>query len=304
MPGAESRVVQVVGLDPRLDEAAHQRLERRRVVVDAGQQHGLAHHRHAGVDDPGAGGAGGGGQLARMVGVQRDVGGLASGCASPRPAPAVTVAGSATGTRVWKRTTFTCSISARRAISVGQPARREHQRIAAGQDHLPDRRVGGDVGEGGVQLGGRQRRGLAGPDHLAAEAEAAVDRAGVGHLQQHPVRVAVHDAADRRCGRRRRSGRPTRRARRSARPRWAGTGGRSDRRRRRGRSAPASAPASPPRRSARRPAPAPATCGRARSGRRRPGLAGIGGRFGVMRRRLRAAASISRPRCAPRRSPA
>ena len=35
------------------------------------------------------------------------------------------------------------------------------------------------------------------PDHFAAEAEPAIDRAGIDELEQHPVGVAVHDALDR-----------------------------------------------------------------------------------------------------------
>ena len=58
--------------------------------------------------------------------------------------------------------------------------------------------TGGDPGEGAVQLRRRQRRGLARPHPLAAEAEPAVDGADVGQLQQHPVRVTVHDPRDRR----------------------------------------------------------------------------------------------------------
>ena len=35
------------------------------------------------------------------------------------------------------------------------------------------------------------------PDHFAAEAEPAIHRAGIDELEQHPVRIAVHDAFDR-----------------------------------------------------------------------------------------------------------
>jgi hypothetical protein len=83
---------------------------------------------------------------------------------------------------------------------VAQAARRQHQRVAAGDDHLPDLRVGGDVGEGGVQLFRRQVGQPLGPDHLAAEAEPAIDRAGVGGFQQHAVGIAVDDPLDRAVG--------------------------------------------------------------------------------------------------------
>ena len=65
----EVAMVQVVGLDPGLDEGPHQRLQRTRIVVDPSQQHGLAEQWQAGVGEAVAGGAGRGGQLARMVGV-------------------------------------------------------------------------------------------------------------------------------------------------------------------------------------------------------------------------------------------
>ena len=50
-------VVQVIGLDPALDERPHQRAERLGVIVDAAQQHRLLQHRNAGIDQTRAGGA-------------------------------------------------------------------------------------------------------------------------------------------------------------------------------------------------------------------------------------------------------
>ena len=67
-------MVQVIGLDPAFDEGPHQRFQRRRVVVDAAQQHRLAHQGNAGIDQPRAGSAGLWGQFARMVGMDRDPG--------------------------------------------------------------------------------------------------------------------------------------------------------------------------------------------------------------------------------------
>ena len=79
-----------------------------------------------------------------------------------------------------------------------EPARRQHQRIAAGQDHLPDFRVRADIIERRRVGLVRQRVLLAGSDHLAAEAEAAIDRADMNELEQHAVGIAMHDACDRR----------------------------------------------------------------------------------------------------------
>jgi hypothetical protein len=55
-------------------QASHQRFERCGIVVHAAQQHRLAHHRNAGVDDARAGGAHCRRQFARMIGMQRHVG--------------------------------------------------------------------------------------------------------------------------------------------------------------------------------------------------------------------------------------
>ncbi len=78
--GSEVGVVEVVGLDARLQEGAHQVGEGVDVVVDAGEQDGLAQQRYAGVNKARAGGAGGRRQFARMVAVHGDVNGL--GCAA------------------------------------------------------------------------------------------------------------------------------------------------------------------------------------------------------------------------------
>src|SRR6476660_8379261 len=77
-----------------------------------------------------------------------------------------------------------------------EPARREHQRIAASQHDLPHLEMSGDIADRGVELMRRQGFG-GGADYLAPEAEAAINRADVGELEQHAVGIAVHDAIDR-----------------------------------------------------------------------------------------------------------
>src|SRR5665213_4254963 len=57
-----------------------------------------------------------------------------------------------------------------------KPPRREQERIAAGDDDLPDLLVAADVTERRVKLGDAQLL-VAAPDLLAPEAEAAIDRA-------------------------------------------------------------------------------------------------------------------------------
>ena len=55
--------------------------------------------------------------------------------------------------------------------------------------------VAGDVGIGGGQFRIAQQAAI-GADLFAAEAEAAIDRAGEQGFEQRPVRVAVDDAGD------------------------------------------------------------------------------------------------------------
>ena len=56
-------------------------------------------------------------------------------------------------------------------------------------------RMRADIVERGGELRARERAPV--PDHLAAEAEAAIDRADMDRLEQHAVGIAVHDALDR-----------------------------------------------------------------------------------------------------------
>src|SRR6478736_9580429 len=55
--GREVAVVQIIGFYAAFDERPHQRFQRRGIVIDAPQQHRLADHGNAGIDDDGAGGA-------------------------------------------------------------------------------------------------------------------------------------------------------------------------------------------------------------------------------------------------------
>ncbi len=189
-------MVQVVRFDPALDERPQQRAKRLDVVVHPAQQHGLRQHRDAGVD-----------QAARRprapLGTARADDWRAARRSSlflvvrsARTSAAETRSGAATGMRVWTRSTLTWPIGGKRIDHGVEPARRKHERIAAGQNDLPDLRGGADVIERGGERARRQRS-PARPDHLAAEAEAAIDRAGVDELEQHPVGIAVHDAFDR-----------------------------------------------------------------------------------------------------------
>ena len=172
---------------------AHQRCQRRGVVVDAAQQHRLADHRDAGIDEPGAAPRARRRQLARMVGVQRDIGRLAGRLAARATSAASTARARPTGTRVWKRTTFTCAIAASAPMIVAEPARRQDQRIAAGEDDLPDLRMRRDVGERRVELLARQRLPAPGRPSRAGSRSGNRPRRRA-RLQQHAVGIAMDDA--------------------------------------------------------------------------------------------------------------
>ncbi len=196
VPGAlgEVAVVQVVGLHPVGHQGPEQPLQRLRGVVHPAQQHGLAEQRDAapveapqraarrladllaviGVDHHPDGGLGGQG-LHQLVGDPLGV---------DHRHPGVEADHLDVLDRVQRRHD--------RAELGG----RDDQRIAAGEDDLPHLLVGPDVVEGRLQLR-LAEHALAGADHLAAEAEAAVDRAQVHRLEQQPVRVAVGDPLDR-----------------------------------------------------------------------------------------------------------
>src|SRR4029077_20143007 len=77
-----------------------------------------------------------------------------------------------------------------------EPAGREHQRIDAGQNRLSPLGMRRDIAERGVEL--THRQGFSGrANHLAPEAETAIDRADMGELEQYTVGIAVHNAFDR-----------------------------------------------------------------------------------------------------------
>ena len=59
----------------QFDKGPHQRFERRRIVIDAAQQHRLAHQRKARIGEPGARGPRRRREFARMIGVDRNPGG-------------------------------------------------------------------------------------------------------------------------------------------------------------------------------------------------------------------------------------
>lgn len=182
-------VVEVVGLHPVLDEGPHQLPEGFGVVVDAGEQHRLADQRDAGVGEAGDGGAGRRGEFAGMIRVYRHP----SGDARRRQR------GDQRVRHPFRRDHRDAGVEAhdpyvvdvRKGLNqLGNSPRRGDQRVAAGDDHLPDLRMGPDIIDSvfkGLRFQVRRLRA----DHLAAEAESAVDRTDMDEFQQHPVRVTV-----------------------------------------------------------------------------------------------------------------
>src|SRR6266550_7380859 len=76
-----------------------------------------------------------------------------------------------------------------------ETARRKYERIAAGEDHLPNFAMRADIGDRGIELCARE--GVCASNHFAAETKAAIGGTDVDRLEQHPVGVPVHDAFNR-----------------------------------------------------------------------------------------------------------
>ncbi len=187
--------MQIIWLDPALDEGAHQRGERRGIVIDAAQQDRLAHQWNTGICKPRTRRAGIGAQFAGMVGVDRDPGGRAL---DPQRRDHLGI--DAPGIGDWNTGVDADDLHmmdpGKIGHDLGQPARRQHQRIAAGQDDFPDLRMGADVIQRRAVGVIGQGRGLSWSDHFAPETEPAIDRTDMNELEQDPVRIAMHDPGD------------------------------------------------------------------------------------------------------------
>ena len=92
-------MVQVVGLDSAATKARISAPSVSGSSLTPRSSTDWLQHRDAGIDQPGAGRAGAGGELARVVGVQRDVDRLADGERAHQGG--ADRSGSATGMRVW-----------------------------------------------------------------------------------------------------------------------------------------------------------------------------------------------------------
>ena len=180
--GRQIGVMQVIGLDTCFDEGTHERFQRFDIVVDAPQQHTLANHRNAGIDQTCASGAGLSGQFAGMIGVQSDIGRGAGHdqCGNK-------IVGDTRGIDDGNAGVPTDDLhmgnSGEAFADLTRTPCVEDEGIAAGQDHLPNLGMCGDISERSLE-GLRRQGGLAfRPDHLAAKTETAVDRTSGNELE-------------------------------------------------------------------------------------------------------------------------
>ncbi len=187
-------VMQVIGLDPHRDQTPEQRLQDRRVVIDAAQQdrlrqqwntcpaqllHRLSHlHR----------------QLARVVRVNNHINCLFRGERRDQRAthsPCIDHGNpgmKAQDSQMWDLI--------ENANDLPDATRREQKRVTPGDDHLPDLRPLTNVVEGARQGGSVEHRSLF-ADDLAAKAKAAIDWAKQRRFQEHAIGVTMNDAGDR-----------------------------------------------------------------------------------------------------------
>ncbi|EGE58736.1 hypothetical protein RHECNPAF_280035 [Rhizobium etli CNPAF512] len=191
--GREIRMVQVIGFDADLDEGLHQLGKHVGIVIDALQQHRLADHCDAGVDQASTSRARFPCQLPRMIGVQRHVDRLAARLqgSDQRRIDLFGIDHGNAGVEAHDLDMRDCR---QRLHDFAEPARGKHQRIAAGEDDLPDLLVVGYVIEGCLHCGGIERAEALRPDHFTPEAETAIDRADMHGFEQYAIGVAVDDA--------------------------------------------------------------------------------------------------------------
>ena len=159
--GREIAVMQVVRLDPAFDQRAHQIAHDLRRIVDALQQHRLRKQRNAGIGQARAGRARAAAQFARMIDVHGDICRLALDLQRPHQLRR-------DARRIGDRNACMNAhdldvIDLRKRLHHrAQPPRRQHQWIAAGEDHFPDLRMAPDVVERGVSAFGDSAFGLSG----------------------------------------------------------------------------------------------------------------------------------------------
>ncbi len=134
----EIAVMQIIGLDPRLDESAHQGGERIDVVVDAFEQHALADHRNSPIDQPFASRARLKRQFPGVIGVQRDIDGLVVPAGQRLGHRIGDALGRGDGQARVPAQDFHMRDRGERLRRLREPARRQGERIAPRQHHFPN----------------------------------------------------------------------------------------------------------------------------------------------------------------------
>ena len=182
------RLVEVVWFHPSQQQLVHQTLHDVRVIVDAFEQDGLGAQRNAGIRQHAARGLHLRCQFVRMVEMQvhvdrvvllddfAELGGDALRQATRDARP--------DSDELQVRDRPQGLENAFQQV-VGQ-----QQRVASRQDHIADLRMFFQVRDGAIQLALFEKAGFA--HQPLAGAEPTINRALVGHHQQHPVRISVH----------------------------------------------------------------------------------------------------------------
>ena len=190
VPRTGSAWSEIVRAHPGADEPAEQRLEDVRVVVDAGEEDRLVHHREAAVREARAGGDGLARELLRVIEMRHhpDRVMLAERANELR--------GDAHGERHRDARREADRLDGGDGADAPEQAiealGRHGERVAAAHDDVADLGMRGDPGERGLEA--LDRDGTAAvADDARTRAEPAVDGAAVGREEQHAVRIATHE---------------------------------------------------------------------------------------------------------------
>lgn len=186
--------MQVIGLDPVADQRPKQTFQCGGIGIDAAQQHRLRQQRDAGIGQSRQRRTGIGCQFLRMVGVQHH-----PDRQPPRPQRGQHRAVDPVRRHHRHTGVKAHQIQMRDVLQPRHQRRdapgRKHHRIAAGQDNLVNGRGAGDIVQRRAQLFGGQGAFVA--NHLTSKTEPAIDLAIAGHVQDHPIGIAMGQAGHR-----------------------------------------------------------------------------------------------------------
>jgi len=189
--GDAVELVEVVGHDAEVDEAAREVDEGFWRVVDVAEEDGLVEDRDAGIDEAGECGGGRVVNFARVVGVDDQDGSEAS-AAEPVEKALRNALGDDDGEAGVDAEAADVGNPGDAVGELGEVGIDERERVAAGEDDFVQCGVGGEEIEGGLPgVGGT--RGFA-VRIVPAEAVAAVDGAGAGGDQEGSAAVFLQEA--------------------------------------------------------------------------------------------------------------